>query len=65
MPHPLMERWDEKNSKLRTDAYEADDLDGGVVRHFHLFISHDALCSQAFVLMTYMCLLFEGCHETF
>ncbi|TVU04427.1 hypothetical protein EJB05_50000, partial [Eragrostis curvula] len=30
-PHPLMARWDEQNAKLRTHAYDADGLDGGVV----------------------------------
>jgi hypothetical protein len=54
-----MERWDERNSKLRTTAYELDDIDGGVVFH-----NAYVLPFYHFTVITNTCLISRGCHES-
>jgi hypothetical protein len=39
IPPPLMARWDEDNSKIRTDAYEAGNIDRGVVPFYTSFFN--------------------------
>lgn len=54
-----MQRWDEKNAKLRSDAYELDNIDGGVV------CSRRCFMFSSFISMTYISSPLQGCHDTF
>jgi hypothetical protein len=49
VPHPLMEWWDERNANLRMDAYQADNIDGGVVTSCN-YVS----CLLPYISITYI-----------
>ena len=53
-----MARWNEDYAKLRTDAYDSGDLDGGVVLFYTKFIIQNRLFFN-----THACYISQGNHE--